>query len=46
MLRSGRVMEMVESLMFWFRFMVELNVIPMLEKVLVIDTDDVRGVWA
>ena len=32
MLRSGKVRAMVESFMFWLRFIVVDNVIPMLEK--------------
>ena len=44
MLRSGNVIEIVESRMFWLRFIVVLSVMPMLENVLLIDTDDVRVV--
>jgi hypothetical protein len=33
---------MVESRIFWFRFIVELRLMPMLEKVVLQLTDDVR----
>ena len=32
MFRSGRVRAIIESRMFWFRFIVALSVMPMLEN--------------
>lgn len=45
MLRSGRVMAMLESRMFCERLAVELSESPMLEKVVLHDTEDVRVDW-
>ena len=39
---SGSVRAMVVSRMFWLRFTVELSVMPMLEKVVLQLTEDVR----
>ncbi len=40
--RSGSVSAMVESRMFWFKLVVVLSVIPILENVVLHDTEDVR----
>ena len=42
MFRSGSVSAMVESRIFWFRFTVELRLMPMLEKLVLQLTDEVR----
>ena len=36
---------MVESRMFWFKLVVVLSVMPMLEKVVLHETDEVRVDW-
>ena len=45
MLRSGSVIAMVESRMFWLRLAVELSVMPMLENVVLQLTEEVRVDW-
>ena len=43
--KSGNVIPMVESRMFWFRLTVELSVIPILEKLVLQLTELVRVDW-
>ena len=45
MLRSGNVIAIDESLMFCERLAVELSDKPILENVVLHDTDDVRVDW-
>ena len=42
MFKSGKVMAIVESRMFWFKLAVELSESPILEKVVLQFTEEVR----